>query len=57
MKSGKVTMGYKSTLKTLRQGKCAALLLRQAAVALLFVHCCGKAVSTLALALLFAALP
>ena len=24
MKSGKVTMGYKSTLKTLRQGKCAA---------------------------------
>ena len=25
MKSGKVTMGYKSTLKTLRQGKCAAL--------------------------------
>ena len=22
MKSGKVTMGYKSTLKTLRQGKC-----------------------------------
>ena len=26
MKSGKVTMGYKSTLKTLRQGKCAPLL-------------------------------
>ena len=25
MKSGKVTMGYKSTLKSLRMGKCAAL--------------------------------
>ena len=34
MKSGKVTMGYKSTLKSLRMGKCAALPRRTAARAL-----------------------
>ena len=31
MKSGKTTLGYKSTLKTLRQGKCAPLTLERPA--------------------------